>query len=363
MKSELRQWVKAGAAGICTMTMICSGMTVYADELDTMESQSSELKSELESINGELLKIGGQIAEIEVDIDEVNAEIEKNQEQLAIARKSEEQQYEDMKLRIKYIYENEGESWLGLIFSAQSLADLINKVDFVQTLNEYDRNMVRELQTLRENIEIEEDRLSEQQKLYAEMEEELSAKKKELSAKAEETSTDLNVLSDKIQKLKEEKAAEAARAAAKAAQEAKVAKAAQEAQAKKDAADKAPSSAGGSGGGSSSKPSGSQSSGSQSSGGGYVYPSGSGKLNPTVGVVYFNGHKETYYSQRVLPGYGLNIPGRHVASDGTIRDANGNLCLASSDHPKGTVVQTSLGTGVVYDSGCASGTIDIYTDW
>ncbi len=94
-----------------------------------------------------------------------------------------------------------------------------------------------------------------------------------------------------------------------------------------------------------------------------MYPSGSGKLNPTVGVVYFNGHKETYYSQRVLPGYGLNIPGRHVASDGTIRDANGNLCLASSDHPKGTVVQTSLGTGVVYDSGCASGTIDIYTDW
>ena len=95
----------------------------------------------------------------------------------------------------------------------------------------------------------------------------------------------------------------------------------------------------------------------------YTPPSGSGILTKDKGVNYFNGHRETYYSQRVLPGHGLNIPGRHVASDGTIRDGNGYLCVASSDYPKGTVVQTSLGTAIVYDTGCASGTIDIYTDW
>ena len=42
---------------------------------------------------------------------------------------------------------------------------------------------------------------------------------------------------------------------------------------------------------------------------------------------------------------------------------DGDICVASSDHPKGTVVQTSLGAGKVYDTGCPSGTIDIYTDW
>ncbi len=348
MKSELRQWVRVGAAGVCAMALVCPAVNVKAADLDSMESKSSELKNELDSINGEILEIGGQIAEIEVNIDEVSAKIDKNQEQLAIAKKSEEQQYEEMKLRIQYIYENEGESWLGMIFTAQSLADFINRVDFVQTMNEYDRNMVEELKTLRENIEVEETRLDEQQQLYAQMEKELNAKKEELNAKAKATSTDLNALSDKIQKLKEEKAAEEARAL-KAAQEAAAAKAAQEAKAKKDAENAASTNISNT---SASKPA-----------GGYVYPSNTGKLNPTVGVVYFNGHKETYYSQKVLPGHGLKIPGRHVASDGTIRDANGNLCLASSDYPKGTVVETSLGTGVVYDSGCASGTIDIYTDW
>lgn len=88
-------------------------------------------------------------------------------------------------------------------------------------------------------------------------------------------------------------------------------------------------------------------------------------LTPSMGVKYFNGHRETWYSQRVLPGNGLNIPGRHVASDGTIRDKDGYIVLASdlSYAPRGTIIQTSLGPGKVYDTGCAYGTIDIYTDW
>lgn len=93
------------------------------------------------------------------------------------------------------------------------------------------------------------------------------------------------------------------------------------------------------------------------------YTTNSGGLTKAKGVVYFNGHKETYYSQKVLPGKGLRIPGRHVASDGTIRDENNYIAVASSDYPWGTIIETSLGTGRVYDSGCASGTVDIYTNW
>lgn len=65
-----------------------------------------------------------------------------------------------------------------------------------------------------------------------------------------------------------------------------------------------------------------------------------------------------------MPGGGLNIPGRHVASDGTIRDKDNYICLASDSLPKGTLVLTSLGMGKVYDTGVGdSYTIDIYTNW
>ena len=96
-----------------------------------------------------------------------------------------------------------------------------------------------------------------------------------------------------------------------------------------------------------------------------IYNTNANKLTKSKGVVYYNNHKETYYSQNALPGTSLRIPGRHVADDGTVRDGEGYICVAanSSYMSKGTVVKTSLGPAKVYDSGCASGTIDIYTNW
>ena len=89
------------------------------------------------------------------------------------------------------------------------------------------------------------------------------------------------------------------------------------------------------------------------------------KLNSYIGVVYFNGHKETYYSQNVLPGGGLRIPGRHVAEDGTVRDEEGYICVAADWNylPYGSTVLTSLGPARVYDTGCDYGVVDIYVNW
>ena len=91
----------------------------------------------------------------------------------------------------------------------------------------------------------------------------------------------------------------------------------------------------------------------------------SNALTRTRGALYFDGHKETYYSQNVLPGYGLNIPGRHVADDGTIRDGDGYISVAADPSflSRGSVVMTSMGPAKVYDTGCAYGTIDIYVNW
>ena len=80
-----------------------------------------------------------------------------------------------------------------------------------------------------------------------------------------------------------------------------------------------------------------------------------------------SGYKETWYSQRVLPGYGLNSPGRHVDSRGLVCDSNGYICVSVNQndikYPRGSLIETTLGTGKVYDCGCAPGIIDIYCNW
>ena len=77
----------------------------------------------------------------------------------------------------------------------------------------------------------------------------------------------------------------------------------------------------------------------------------------------YTGLKETWYSQRVLPGGGLDIPGRHVNDEGFVCDKDGYICVASSTYLKGTVIETSRGMGKVYDSGCKPGILDVYVDW
>lgn len=79
-----------------------------------------------------------------------------------------------------------------------------------------------------------------------------------------------------------------------------------------------------------------------------------------AGVIHWDGKKYTYYSQSVLPGGGLNIPGRHVNADGYVSDGDGYIVLAHSS-PKGTVIQTPFGyPGKVYDRGTSGNHYDVY---
>lgn len=88
-------------------------------------------------------------------------------------------------------------------------------------------------------------------------------------------------------------------------------------------------------------------------------------LTRSNGSIDVFGHHETWYSTNEAAGKNTawEIPGKHVADDGTIRDEDGYICVASSDHKHGTIVMTSVGPGKVYDTGCSHGTIDVYTNW
>lgn len=84
-----------------------------------------------------------------------------------------------------------------------------------------------------------------------------------------------------------------------------------------------------------------------------------------MGVVEEDGVRYTWYSQNVLPGGGLdelNANGRHVEG-GFVVDGDGYIAVASSDYEKGAIVDTPFGEAKVYDTGCASGTVDVYTNF
>lgn len=87
---------------------------------------------------------------------------------------------------------------------------------------------------------------------------------------------------------------------------------------------------------------------------------GSG-LTKEGGVNQYNGRTETWYSSNVL--YHYRTPEWTAGADGVYRDADGYVVVAASDVPMGSVIDSSYGPAKVYDTGCAAGVTDIYTNW
>lgn len=94
----------------------------------------------------------------------------------------------------------------------------------------------------------------------------------------------------------------------------------------------------------------------------YTAPSsGTGNFQ-SDGVWYDDNYRYTWYSSNAA--YHYRTPEWSAGSDGIYRDSEGYVVVASSDYAQGTVIEnTPFGAAKVYDTGCASGTLDIYTNY
>ena len=232
MNLHTKRRLKAGVALLCSATMTFALATPYsfADEKEALENKTSDLQSQLAGINQDLLKISDEISDTQMRVTIVNSEILRSEDELAISQQNEDQQYENMKSRIKYMYENGNSSMLELLFSAESMSDFLNKADFIQNISQYDRDMLSELQNIHADIENQKMALQNQQASLNSLENELQQQQAALQQKADETSTDLAQFQAQLQQIREQEAAKAAAEAAAKAQQEAAAKAQQQAQ-------------------------------------------------------------------------------------------------------------------------------------
>ncbi len=209
MKLYKKRWIQSGIVLICSLAIVLSVFPVLADddEIESLEEQSSSLESELQNINEDILALSEEISTVEMQIEMLNGEIARTSDELDEAKADEEKQYENMKARIKYMYEHGNATLLELLFSAEDMADFLNKADFIENLSEYDRTALDNLKEIHQQIEDEQNTLETQQVSLTELQEQLESKQAELEAEADATSTDLADVQARLQQAKEEEAA------------------------------------------------------------------------------------------------------------------------------------------------------------
>ena len=227
------------------------------DELNSKKGQSEEYLSEL---NQQLDDLQNRLQELQDQYDAKQNELVQIQADLEDAKAKEEEQYEAMKLRIQYMYENSsGNGYMAMLFSSKSISELISRAEYIQKISDFDRDLMQEYEDTVDQVKEKETQVQEEQaaivelqqqssdqqeaiqELYAAAYQELRTYSAELddaksseSALVDEINSKADAINDLIRQAKEEEIA----AQKKAEEEAAAAAAAQEA-ARKQAAEAA----------------------------------------------------------------------------------------------------------------------------
>lgn len=122
------------------------------NEVNDISGKKEGLESDLGALNSQLSDIVADINGLEEQISEKEIEIAQAEEDLAAAEARSAQQYEEMKLRIQFMYENGNTPAWQMLFESASITDFLNRTEYISEINNYDREKLEEFQALQAEI-------------------------------------------------------------------------------------------------------------------------------------------------------------------------------------------------------------------
>ena len=121
------------------------------ESLAELEEKKASLEKDKKNLSNYVKELDFQLAEIEAQIEELNAqitvkeaEIEEAEKELQEAIETEQAQYEAMKKRIQFMYEQGESNYFAMLMSAEDFSDMLNKADYIEQLSAYDRQKLDE---------------------------------------------------------------------------------------------------------------------------------------------------------------------------------------------------------------------------
>ena len=204
MKKFGRTLVVAMLVGAMASTSVFA-----APSISDLKDEKAEAQEEVKDLQEELKEVASKISDLEEQLVEKGAEIQQAESDLEAAKEKEQKQYEDMKLRIKFMYESGDTEALEAIFESKDFSELLNRAEYVQNVHTYDRQMLNEyvntkneIEDLKVTLETEMEELEEVQKDFEAEKETLN---KTLEEKKDEVENIEEELQEAIKKAEEEK--------------------------------------------------------------------------------------------------------------------------------------------------------------
>ena len=207
-------------AGVLLAFVLCAGTTMHAgavtiDEAEhtsnTLEYNKDASEPEKEQLVAKLNDIIADMNETQEKLTDKEAEIQAAEDELVQARVNENNQYESMKMRIKFMYEGGNTQFLEVLLESESIGDLLNKAEYVSQLSAYDRDMLTEFQNTVKEVEEKEAALQKEYEELNELQDQLADQQDEVQslidskeAQIEEIQKQISDNAETLERLKKE---------------------------------------------------------------------------------------------------------------------------------------------------------------
>lgn len=218
-----------------SMTITSGAVTIdeAQKKADELQSQKSAAQAEKDTLAAKLNSIIDQMNKTQEELSAKETEISTAEEELVQAKVDEDDQYNSMKKRIKFMYEGGNTQFLEILMSSSNIGDLLNKAEYVSKLSSYDRDMLVAFQETVKAVEEKEAKLKDEyEKLntlqtslvsqQTEAQNLISSKEAQIAEIQDQITDNANLLvalkakAEAAKRLQEEQAAAAAAAAAAA---------------------------------------------------------------------------------------------------------------------------------------------------
>lgn len=148
--------------------------------VDDLQDEADDLGATYNSYNKRLQSVNQEITDTQNAIKSANASISQLEKELAEAEAAEAEQYEGMKTRIQYMYENGSQSLLTTLLESGSMVEFLQRAEYVSSITSYDRKMMNSYAKLQETIKEKSAALSDKKTELSAYNDTLSAKQDEL---------------------------------------------------------------------------------------------------------------------------------------------------------------------------------------
>ena len=175
------------------------------EQQNSLQGTLSTLNAELSQVSSNLSDLEEKIAAKETEIDVMNANILQVQEDIEEAIRLKDEHYEAIKQQIKFMYERSDYLYLELLFSSGSVADFINKNNYIEQLEAYQQKVLQEykeaqekLETLEAELQLDMALLEEQKGVLDDYKVQVVAEQSRVSGLVSQTSKSINATASQI---------------------------------------------------------------------------------------------------------------------------------------------------------------------